>query len=241
MDSNSTRTRDLILLNVFGIIAIIIGLLVYKIHGIRNFTAEANATTINTKQVLVSSIEPIEIKAPEIVIPSQDKKDEDNNDNFPINKKEEKKDRSDFENCKKLIKKLVPKNLSNDDIIKYSKSIIKYSKKYDLPYELIVSIIYHESTFGKKKLSKKGAIGLMQVVPKWHKDKLKNLKIDITRIQNYDNNINLGCNIISEYYIMHGSIKKALYSYLGCVNPSYATNILSTMVTHQIETKQGRS
>ena len=76
MDSNSTRTRDLILLNVFGIIAIIIGLLVYKIHGIRNFTAEANATTINTKQVLVSSIEPIEIKAPEIVIPSQDKKDE---------------------------------------------------------------------------------------------------------------------------------------------------------------------
>ena len=217
MDNNSKRTKVLIILNLFSIIALCIG--IFRINNLNSFISNADASTMKDKQVLISSIEPIEIKP---TLPNQN----------PI--KKEKHVVTDLDRCKILIKTLMDTKLSDSLVNNYAKTIVKYSHKYNLPYELVTSLIYYESTFGKRKISKKGAIGLMQVVPKYHRDKIKDLKI-YGNINHPDNNINLGCMILSNYYKAHGKIDKALYSYLGCTNYKYVANILSTMVTHQME------
>ena len=47
--------------------------------------------------------------------------------------------------------------------LKYELTILECSKKYDLPPELIASVINVESSFNETAKSKKGAIGLMQI------------------------------------------------------------------------------
>ena len=48
--------------------------------------------------------------------------------------------------------------------VKYSEIISKYSKKYNLPEELIYAVINTESGFDKNEVSPKGARGLMQIM-----------------------------------------------------------------------------
>ncbi len=47
---------------------------------------------------------------------------------------------------------------------KYESSVKKYSRMYDIDEELIFSVIKAESDFDKSAVSKKGAVGLMQVM-----------------------------------------------------------------------------
>ncbi len=49
--------------------------------------------------------------------------------------------------------------------LKYSEYIIKYSNEYSLDKELVASLINEESSFVSSAVSKKGAIGLMQILP----------------------------------------------------------------------------
>lgn len=49
--------------------------------------------------------------------------------------------------------------------LKYEQEILTASAKYDVSPALIASIINEESSFNKNKISKKGAVGLMQVLP----------------------------------------------------------------------------
>ncbi|GBF11794.1 lytic transglycosylase domain-containing protein [Tepidibacillus sp. HK-1] len=54
--------------------------------------------------------------------------------------------------------------------IKYNDIIYKYSRQFDIDPYLILSIIQVETRFDEKKISKKGAVGLMQIMPetaKW--------------------------------------------------------------------------
>lgn len=49
--------------------------------------------------------------------------------------------------------------------LKYSDSILLYADEYDIKPELVASVICAESRFDKDAVSKKGAIGLMQIKP----------------------------------------------------------------------------
>jgi soluble lytic murein transglycosylase-like protein len=42
--------------------------------------------------------------------------------------------------------------------------------KYKMPKGLLKQVAYHESNFNPSALSHKGAVGIMQLVPKWHPD-----------------------------------------------------------------------
>jgi soluble lytic murein transglycosylase-like protein len=107
-----------------------------------------------------------------------------------------------------------------------SKAVIKYSTQFRLPPEFVVYLMKRESGFNTLAVSKAGAVGLMQVMPKAHKDKMAKLGIDHSQLFHIDNNVRLGCAILREYYDKTGSIEKALKKYVGGHHTSYTQDIL---------------
>ena len=114
-----------------------------------------------------------------------------------------------------------------------AESVLKYSKKFEFPPELILCLIFRESSFKPMlvakptKYSELGCWGLMQINPPAHPEKLKKLGIEGTQVFHIDNNIHLGCMILREYYNETKSINKALTKYVGGKHPSYVCDILS--------------
>ena len=106
-------------------------------------------------------------------------------------------------------------------------AILKYSKKYNFPPELIIALINRESKFRPMVISSANCVGLMQINAKFHPEKLKKLNIKGKEIFYIDNNIQLGCMILREYYDNTKSIEKALIKYVGGKHPSYVCDILS--------------
>lgn len=84
------------------------------------------------------------------------------------------------------IRKLSPK-LKLSKVIKYSKLIEKYSSKYKVNPEIVLTIIKTESNFDEKAISRTKDYGLMQINAKAHKmillDPEKNLRFGIQLLQ----------------------------------------------------------
>ena len=90
---------------------------------------------------------------------------------------------------------------------KVSPLILENADKYDIPPTLIAAVIQQESSYRATVTSGAGAVGLMQVIPKyWQKKCTGDL---------YQEHINIHCGslILSEYYQKSGSWKKALGYY----------------------------
>jgi soluble lytic murein transglycosylase-like protein len=95
-----------------------------------------------------------------------------------------------------------------------AESAVKLGKKYEVSIPLLVGIMQVESiTFNPMALSKKGAIGLMQVMPEWvPKLGLKN-KFEL---YNIDTNIESGIRVLKIHIgEAKGSITKGLYLYVN--------------------------
>ena len=93
---------------------------------------------------------------------------------------------------------------------------------------ILVGIAKVESTFNPRAISKKNAIGLMQVHwPTWGKILTR---AGITKKDLFDPVLNANCGaIILLQYVKQekGYLRKALYRYLGKADDSYATAVLS--------------
>jgi len=95
------------------------------------------------------------------------------------------------------------------------------SKKWQLPKKLILGIIHRESNFDVMAKSKVGALGLMQVYPKYHEDKLENHGItmknsDLKKLYHIGINIDVGCEIFKEYFDANkGDLDETFHSYLS--------------------------
>jgi soluble lytic murein transglycosylase-like protein len=124
-----------------------------------------------------------------------------------------------------IIKRLKPR-IDSSLLSKINTAILKYADMYDLPPELVVFVMKRESNFNPRAKSRVGAIGLMQVFPKWHKNKMKEMGITYGQVYDIDNNVRLGCWILREYLDLHNSIDKALTRYVGGKHPTYVRDIL---------------
>lgn len=92
-----------------------------------------------------------------------------------------------------------------------AKSIDESSQKYQLPRKLICSIIKNESNVNPFAKSNVGAVGLMQVMPKIHKEKINNRNLWHISV-----NIDVGCKIFKEYLDMEkGNLNKTFHRYLS--------------------------
>lgn len=83
-----------------------------------------------------------------------------------------------------------------------------------LDLEFLLAIIFVESTYNPAAKSNKGAIGLMQVTPKWHLDKISQYG-DVDVLYDIPTNIEIGTAILVEYLKKEGNIRAALHRYNG--------------------------
>lgn len=84
--------------------------------------------------------------------------------------------------------------------IKYKSEVIKYAHNYNLDPELVMALMYAESGFDSNAVSKKGAIGLMQIMPltaKWIASELNDKGFDLFEV---DTNVRYGCFYLNYLY-----------------------------------------
>lgn len=96
------------------------------------------------------------------------------------------------------------------------------SKRAGLRPELLIAIMQKESTFRPKVQSRYGAQGLMQVVRRWHREKLDKSESLFDPVVN----IRVGSDILEEYLeLMEGDLPKALARYSGNAR-GYANTVI---------------
>jgi len=143
-------------------------------------------------------------------------------------------DESVIKNIYRSIKYL---NSDIDDTItsQISLRILYNSKKHNIPWYMIVSIINIESEFNKKAKNNK-CYGLMQINISAHKDKLKKLKLQTRDLFYIKHNIDLGCIILKEHINNTKNLNKALKRYSGN-DSKYVKKINQTIskISHYIK------
>lgn len=136
---------------------------------------------------------------------------------------------------------------------KYSKStsfisevvsaVYDHSEKNGVDPTLVLALIEKESEFNPKAESHMGAIGLMQVIPKYHKDKIadatgaqeKTIKSQDSKsaLKHPETNVTVGIKILAEYMSQSNTLKSALKKYSGS-----ATNYADSVFRLQKEMKR---
>lgn len=86
---------------------------------------------------------------------------------------------------------------------------------------LILAVISIESSFNPLAVSTHGAKGLMQVMPRWHADKLDAVGGE-EKVFELEPNILVGARILKEYLIPTGEVSDALQRYLGASDEQQA-------------------
>jgi len=79
--------------------------------------------------------------------------------------------------------------------LKYEESIVSYSREFNVDPYLVASVIKVESNFLPDVVSKRGAIGLMQIMPKtaaWAAEQMGIENFRVEKLQNPDLNIQIG-------------------------------------------------
>ena len=85
--------------------------------------------------------------------------------------------------------------------------IVQSSTQYDIDPLLIAAVIRQESTYRSQVVSPAGAVGLMQIIPKYWQQRCPG------SLFNEANNIACGSYILSHYHDLTGNWKKALAYY----------------------------
>lgn len=98
----------------------------------------------------------------------------------------------------------------------YVEYILKFSKKYDLSPVLVASQIHRESNFRPRLVSEANAKGSMQVIYKFHKDRLKKEGILEKDLLTIEGGVHAGCLVLSDYIKKNGGdVHTALMWYVG--------------------------
>lgn len=98
----------------------------------------------------------------------------------------------------------------------YKKEILQYSKIYDVPADVVASLINAESRYNEQALSNKGAMGLMQIMPRTAEFIASELEIedfDLSMLYDVDTNIMFGCYYLNYLYNKFEDTKVVLASY----------------------------
>lgn len=106
-------------------------------------------------------------------------------------------------------------------------ALVFYSNCYGLPVGLTVGVANTESRFNPGAVSRRGAVGVMQVMWKVHRGMLSAKGIATEKAHMFDpeRGIEAGVLILSRYVNRYGTIQKALKRYCGGVSSSYLKKV----------------
>lgn len=129
--------------------------------------------------------------------------------------------------------------VQEEDAKKIATSVIKWGAHFNQEPTLLLAIAKVESTFNKYAISPVGAMGVLQVLPRWHIDKLKDAEKTLGSPEMFkiDSNVYVGAQVIRDCRKRFGAVETALKCYNGSVGmeTTYATNVLKAK--YAIETK----
>ena len=110
------------------------------------------------------------------------------------------------------IQKLIQKNTYPK---KYSYEVEKYAKEYNVDQYLIYAVIKAESNFKEKAVSRKNAMGLMQLMQDTAREIANMIGIEINEelLLEPDTNINLGTKYLSILLGKYGNVEVAVSAY----------------------------
>jgi len=118
----------------------------------------------------------------------------------------------------------VNKNISKAQAETIVLHVFNEAKRHKIDPLLLLAIIRSESTFNSNARSSEGARGLMQVLPRWHKDKIRGRNINDVGV-----NIEVGTMIINDCLKKYNdNVNRALGCYLGGSSGKYVTKISKT-------------
>jgi len=116
-------------------------------------------------------------------------------------------------------------NYKNKKACDYMPQIVKSAEKYKIEPELLVSLIFVESSFKRKAVSKAGACGLTQVIPKYTGGPALKKKLTCDQLKNPRTSIKSGSKILAWWIKYHnGNLERALCSYNAGFRCSYKKN-----------------
>ena len=90
--------------------------------------------------------------------------------------------------------------------------IDKMAKRYGLNPNIVKALIEEESGWLSSAEGDNGeSVGLMQIQERWHKDRMK--RLGVTNLYDSEQNITVGCDILSELLNKYGNYRDALSAY----------------------------
>lgn len=121
-------------------------------------------------------------------------------------------------------------DLSQDLQKEYLDAVMEHSSKFNLDPVLVASLIHRESNFKAGSVSRAGAKGPMQVIPKWHREKLASRGITADGLHEIQTGISVGSEVLAEYLAdTNGDAVRALYKYVGGKHSGYVMDIFNMM------------
>ncbi len=119
---------------------------------------------------------------------------------------------------------------------------ISNGQRHNLEPELILAIIAIESTFNERAVSRVGARGLMQVMPRYHPHKVREIG-GAQALFDPAKNIHTGSRILAAYLGNHsGNLRRALLKYNGSLHlrrSTYADKVMRVYRNMQRVTVEG--
>lgn len=115
------------------------------------------------------------------------------------------------------IKSTAKGNITDADARLIAREVYANAYTHDLDPHLVLAVLRTESRFDAKARSHEGAKGLMQVIPRWHKDKLRGRDVFNARV-----NIEVGTQILADCFQKHKSQLRSLSCYSGGGGLKYA-------------------
>jgi soluble lytic murein transglycosylase-like protein len=99
--------------------------------------------------------------------------------------------------------------LQAKDITRIVNAVFTETKKHNIDPLFMLSLIRHESRYNPRARSRAGALGLTQVIPRWHRDKIRG-----RNIMNIETNIEVGTQVLADCLESNkGYIRKAVKCY----------------------------
>ena len=112
--------------------------------------------------------------------------------------------------------------ISKERAGQYVAAAKKYAAKHHVDPILVLAVIRKETGFRITAVSKEGAEGPMQVMPQWHREKIKG-----KNIKSIEGGVDIGTQVLAEYIVLaKGDVKAALRKYSGG-SRTYAQQVLN--------------